>query len=557
MELKALVTVVTTMNGTKSFIMMRKSIYPLAAITLMAFSVISCQKDKEESFTQFTAGMEHCADQQGAKTYLDGTILKWVEGDRVKIYGRGGSGATCVVSSTDATGTFSTLDYVRGELGFTPYKAIYPEKSAVTKSAVTIPSAQISVDGRLTGFPMYAESATDEFRFKNLCGVLKVRLQQANTAIQKISVTADNICGVFNIEGTSDQPVATYANHGGNMITLKCLTAQDISDGHDFYIYLPAGTYSTMQLKITNSDGYYCIKSGSNVRIERSKYSTIRVNNLVFDQMDERDISGCLNGVFSVSPSKQVRFAKGNLQYQSWSGSWRFADNQYDMVASPTQFRVGGWFSVYPGNVEGSDHYYMGDAAYTGWIDMFYWSTPLSNFGIGLSSIDESDNFKDYGLVFGVSSTWRTLSKEEWEYLIWNRPNANNLYGTGSIVLASGDAVNGIFILPDNWVSIVGSNFNPGTSSRPDGSFDDYRQNTFSLSEWVVMEESGALFLPACGGQRDGNICHSAGTDGRYWTSTYDQESQSYLFDFDGRDISVYSEVMDGAHAVRLCQDVE
>ena len=57
-------------------------------------------------------------------------------------------------------------------------------------------------------------------------------------------------------------------------------------------------------------------------------------------------------GKFSVSSNKQVLFSKGNLQYQADPGSWRFAENQYDVIG------------------EGN-----GDIAadYTGWIDLFGW----------------------------------------------------------------------------------------------------------------------------------------------------------------------------------------
>lgn len=41
---------------------------------------------------------------------------------------------------------------------------------------------------------------------------------------------------------------------------------------------------------------------------------------------------GVLPGLFSVSEGRQVRFSKGNLQYQASTGTWRFAEHQYDYV---------------------------------------------------------------------------------------------------------------------------------------------------------------------------------------------------------------------------------
>lgn len=42
--------------------------------------------------------------------------------------------------------------------------------------------------------------------------------------------------------------------------------------------------------------------------------------------------TGELNGVFSVSATKQVCFSKGNLRYAS--SAWSFFDNQYDYYTS-------------------------------------------------------------------------------------------------------------------------------------------------------------------------------------------------------------------------------
>lgn len=39
---------------------------------------------------------------------------------------------------------------------------------------------------------------------------------------------------------------------------------------------------------------------------------------------------GVIDALFSTSPTNQVYFSKGNLQYQAVSHTWRFAENQYD-----------------------------------------------------------------------------------------------------------------------------------------------------------------------------------------------------------------------------------
>lgn len=39
-------------------------------------------------------------------------------------------------------------------------------------------------------------------------------------------------------------------------------------------------------------------------------------------------IDGKLPGLFSISPTQQVQFSQGNLQYQASTNTWRFAENQ-------------------------------------------------------------------------------------------------------------------------------------------------------------------------------------------------------------------------------------
>ena len=114
-------------------------------------------------------------------------------------------------------------------------------------------------------------------------------------------------------------------------------------------------------------------------------------------------------GVFSVSADKQVTFSPGNLQYHPANDVWQFAANQTD---------------------------YIGDAntnissTYNGWIDLFVWSTNKTNFGVRTSSSDNSDSFVDWGtnkIGNDTPNTWRTLSQEEWNYLLNNRNNASSL----------------------------------------------------------------------------------------------------------------------------------
>lgn len=82
------------------------------------------------------------------------------------------------------------------------------------------------------------------------------------------------------------------------------------------------------------------------------------------------DSNGASNALFSVRANKMVRFSRGNLQYQASTGTWRFAENQYDTI--------------------GADNTNI-SATNTGWIDLFGWST-------GNNPTNTSTNNGDYSI---------------------------------------------------------------------------------------------------------------------------------------------------------------
>ena len=218
-------------------------------------------------------------------------------------------------------------------------------------------------------------------------------------------------------------------------------------------------------------------------------------------------VGGAIVYSFSVSAYKQIYFSQGNLQYQASTGTWKFADNQYDMI--------------------GADNANISET-YEGWIDLFGWGTSGWNSGANAyQPYSTNTNIKDYftkndltgdyanadwgvynAVVNGGNQTglWRTLTGEEWGYLISIRTDASS-----KKALASIDGINGLVLLPDNWTLPDGLAFNSGIS--------DYEQNTYSTTEWAKMEANGAVFLPAAG-YRAGTGASSWNSQGEYWSSS-------------------------------------
>jgi len=242
---------------------------------------------------------------------------------------------------------------------------------------------------------------------------------------------------------------------------------------------------------------------------------------------------GALNGKFSVAADKQVYFSQGNLQYQASTSTWRFADNQYDYVGDASNG------NVYENGAK-SDNSQISDT-YTGWIDLFCWGT--GNTPTQYDQWSDYSTFIEWGNKI-VGGSWRTLTNDEWQYLISR---------TGKCSLAqitiSGKTYNGLVLLPDNWggQSLTISNNN-------------YTANKFTEETWTEMQQNGAVFLPAAGGRSYDKSVQNLSTTGNYWSSdNYDGGTNAYYFYFSsdyGTNTNQYNLTYCG-YSVRLVQDVE
>ena len=233
--------------------------------------------------------------------------------------------------------------------------------------------------------------------------------------------------------------------------------------------------------------------------------------------------TGAINGLFSISATQQVYFSQGNLQYKASTNTWRFADNQYDIVGN--------------GNVNIS-------SIYTGWIDLFGWGTSGYNHGaICYQPWSISANGSDYW-VYGLNiyniydqtckadwgynaisnggnteNLWRVPTQDEWSYLFMYRNTSSNV----RFAKAQVNEVDGVIVLPDDWNTNYYSINNPN-----DWQGASYTDNIIDLNTWISsFEANGVVFLPAAR-YREGNTYYYWGSsDGHYWSSTYSQYSEN------------------------------
>ena len=297
---------------------------------------------------------------------------------------------------------------------------------------------------------------------------------------------------------------------------------------------------------------------------------------------------GAINGLFSVSATKQVYFSKGNLQYKASSRTWRFAEHQYDFVGG---INNGGFYPDYQqyGNVFEDGIQCQNNliaSNYSGWIDCFGWGTSGYHYlndqynvnyqpwSSSTSDVNYNYNYWGYGPSTNMTSPnltgnsanydwgvynpiinggntinqWRTPTLSEWNYVFKTR------YTTSGIRYAKAKVnnVRGVILLPDNW------NISTYSFSNPNNESSNFDSNILTDSQWIVLEQAGAVFFPMAGA-RNGTLVHSDGSIGIYWSATYKDNSSANTLSIGDNHLSTgyyFSDRCTGV-SIRLVQNAE
>lgn len=221
--------------------------------------------------------------------------------------------------------------------------------------------------------------------------------------------------------------------------------------------------------------------------------------------------------VYSVSADKQVTMAKGNLQYQASTDTWRIAPNAWDAAKD--------------GNCQTS-------AVYAGWIDNFGWATSGYDNYHPYLTINSASQYYTGGNIDGTeydwgvhnailngetldpAGTWRTLSSQEWEYLVNHRAGSTlNGVENARYSIATVNGQKGIILFPDVF-AMPESVAPPRAASINEPA--TYATNVYSAEDWALMEEAGCVFMPSAGCVNVAdNSMVSVDYLGCYWSSTF------------------------------------
>ena len=217
---------------------------------------------------------------------------------------------------------------------------------------------------------------------------------------------------------------------------------------------------------------------------------------------DEGVPFGGVKGVFSVAAGRQVFFAKGNLQYNDSSRTFRFADNQYNVITY-TNNRVSEedrnrWIDLFGWGTSG----WSGSGSV--YYEPFSWQTNDSLADGGIYGPQADADLRgpyanaDWGQHNAIANggnragQWRLLTKDEWYYLLFRRQSTDiGIIRNARFARAMVNSTYGLIIFPDEYV-------HPADATLPENINDinSYSFPQYSILTWKRLERCGCVFLP-------------------------------------------------------------
>ena len=381
-------------------------------------------------------------------------------------------------------------------------------------------------------------------------GLMKMSTRSNGTLEEGFVLSADNAVLGLQLTGSQTLGEIVLTNTAtAKTYTLHCegvvLTAEAIL----FYIVVPVKDWANgMRVEVYDNDGDIIL-----MKEKAGEIMFSATDAMVMPALQTRE-RGKRIGIFSVGEGKYVSFSQGNLQYQQSTDEWRFAREQYEYIGAA--------------NVNGG--------ALADKIDLFGWSGKDSNVPFGIStSINNTDyagEFVDWGINWiggDMPNTWRTLSIDEWKYLYHERNHADKLFALGTI-----NGIAGMILLPDDWQLPEGvtcklpteegllwdENYNGGGYVNTNTQANYYQDNIYTIDQWQVMEEVGAVFLPAAGYREKINFSNKSVNPpsahvGSYATNTISDQNNYYFMRFIHREVRKYAHSLYRGRSVRLVHD--
>lgn len=231
--------------------------------------------------------------------------LLWEKGDRI-IIAPSGKPATSYYDTQGQDNDVAEFRFISGLEGNemppenTALTALYPAdayKFTDGKHTINIPENQTYRKNNISSgtMPMIAGATSRELSFRNVCGILRLRLNtlEQDIRLSSIKVAADKgLAGpIATFEGTD----VTWNNpdsETGHGITLSCDGVALSPEPEDFYIVLPPGNYSGFKIQLeTEGPDKKTYSMDEVLEIERSAITTVNLDLAQFHGGSMEDVT--------------------------------------------------------------------------------------------------------------------------------------------------------------------------------------------------------------------------------------------------------------------------
>lgn len=289
--------------------MKRLTVFTLIAVSMLPACTNEALQEKAAnqnySFTARTDAGIKTRTCLGENSSNETYPLLWEKGDRI-IIAPSGKPATSYYETQDQDSDVAEFRFISGLEG----NAMPPESTALTalypadaynfiagKHTINIPENQTYRKNSISSgtMPMIAGATSRELHFRNVCGILRLRLNtlEQDTKLSTIKVAADKaISGpIATFEGTE----VTWNNTDGETgrgITLSCDGVALSPEPEDFYIVLPPGNYSGFKIQLeTEGPDKKTYRMNEVLEIERSAITTVNLDLAQFHGGSMEDVT--------------------------------------------------------------------------------------------------------------------------------------------------------------------------------------------------------------------------------------------------------------------------
>lgn len=508
---------------------MRKVKAFLFAAAAMTMTFVSCNKEESVETNAIHVTFEQNEVMDGVKSHLvfdsengGNFIPVWDNGDRVTVNDNDGRSAQYIVHIENGEMYLThSYDHYAGGAQFNPqsdfFYCAFPE-ILKGRSSVQLPNYQVTTDGTVHDFPMYAQGNLDEFAFKNICSLIRLHLTGVS-ALDSISITTEKyINGLFNVDFNLNPSYPLTSNTEENMYGASKTTTLRFTEPFQLSgteriaeLYIPAGDYKLFTITFYANNGQrYVVRKTNGLNINRTTYAdfTLPLTSVTFKNF----VEGSTNKLFNLNEdgTQKCYIAKTNAQFVGIPGYWRLADNGFDCFGS---YQIS---KKNVNNVQPISH----DR------DLFCWGANTYKNSNGGMVHNNSNGVHIYPDGSAGARVWYALQSNV--ELTGDNDWANNGFVniSGDWVTPSADQMNAILANNTTFMTTISDLGVTGLVIIPGNNTTLAQPSSMTANDWRSYEIAGAAFLPV---MYTHNTSGNSVVSGQsyYWTRTSDNNDNA------------------------------